>query len=165
VKALGLAATAVLTAAGSPANTLVFTRADGTRVPMPTKVSVFCGPWETAPGETPVRAPSLHVRALSVKRRVAWELTAVLRDVHAGSVVRLPHSPLYDRPTQAVLFVNDRSKKNEASTATETSRGTLRFGAIGCNPAQVDVVVDATVGSEFGDGAPIRARGRLRARR
>jgi hypothetical protein len=140
-------------------------RADGTRIPMPTRVSVFCGPWESAPGKGSVRTPSLHVRVVSTKRHLAWELTAVLRDVHAGTIVRLPHSPLYDHPTKALLFVNDARSGNEASSATETARGTLRFRAIGCNPARVDVSVDATVGSEFGDGAPIRVHGRVRAHR
>ncbi len=163
MRTLGLLAAAVTATTSS--NTLVFTRADGTRIPMPKTVSVFCGPWESAAGETPVRTPSLHLHAVSSSRRVAWELTAVLRDVHAGTVVRLPHSPVYDHPTKAVLFVNDGPRKNEASSATETARGTLRFRAIGCNPARVDVAVDATVGSEFADGAPIHVRGRVRAHR
>jgi hypothetical protein len=165
VKALGLLLAAMLTGAAPTTGILGFTRADGTRIPFPKRVSVFCGPWESSPGETPVRTPSLHVRALSAKRRVAWDLSAALRDIHPGTVVRLPHSPVYDRPTKAVLFVNDGPRRNEASSATDDARGTIRFRAIGCNPARVEISVDATLGSEFFDGPAVRVRGHLRARR
>jgi hypothetical protein len=155
----------VLAGTGSSSTTLVFTRAGGTRIPFPKTVSVFCGPWESNPRETPVKTPSLHVRVATAGRREAWELVAVLRDVHAGTVAHLPHNPVYTRPTKAVMTLYDGPTRNEASSATETARGTITFLTIGCNPARVEFSVDATLGSEFFEGPSVRVRGDLRARR
>jgi hypothetical protein len=137
-------------------NGLVFTRPDGTRVDYPSRVRVWCGPWEP---DVPVR--SLHVQ-VGVRGGPYWRLSAVVADVTRRPVIRLPHSFVFDRPTGALLFATDGT--NELSSAEEEAAGRLVFRRARCGPRMaVRVRVRATLGSEFSDGAPLLVRGTFTA--
>jgi hypothetical protein len=78
--------------------------------------------------------------------------------------VRFPHSFVFDKPTGALLFAADG--RNEASSAEEESSGRMTFTRARCGRTTLDVRfrVDAVLGSEFFDGAPVRIRGSFSAR-
>jgi hypothetical protein len=156
--AVALAALAGAAPAGAITidNELVFTRPDGTEVPYAGPVRVWCGPWES---DVPVR--SIHVQ-VGPRGRQAWHLSAVLADVRRDPVVRLPHFFIWDRPSEAMLFAGDGT--NELSTAEEEASGKLTFRRARCGPRlRIRVRVDATLGSEFSDGEPMRVRGSFTA--
>jgi hypothetical protein len=156
--AVALAALAGAAPAGAITidNRLVFLRPDGTEARFGGPVRVWCGPWER---DVPVR--SIHVR-VGLRAGRAWHLSAVLADVRRDPVVRLPHAFIWDRPTGALLFAADGT--NELSSAEEEASGRLTFRRARCGPRlRIRVRVDATLGSEFSDGEPLRVRGLFRA--
>jgi hypothetical protein len=91
-------------------------------------------------------------------------MSAVLDDVTRPTTVRLPNSFTSSRPEGALLFAVDRGE-NELSSDVEEARGKIVFERAGCRPKPyVTFSVDATLGSEFFDGDPLRAEGRLAVR-
>ena len=157
-------AAAALAAAASPAaahaitvdNGLVFARPDGTKVAYPSRVHVWCGPWEP---DVPVRA--IHVR-VGVRGKPYWELSAVPGDVTRRRVVRLPHSFVFDKPTGAQLFAVDG--ENELSSSEEEASGRITFRKARCGARlRIRFRVRATLGSEFFDGDPLTVRGTFAA--
>src|SRR4051812_19485534 len=124
--ALAVAATAQPAAAAAITvdDRLVFTRPDGTEVAFPSKVRVWCGPWE--PG-VPVRA--IHV-VVGVPGKPSWRLDAVVADVNRRRVVALPHSFVFDKPTGALLFAAEGG--NELSSAEEEASGRIVFRKARC---------------------------------
>lgn len=160
--ALALAAVLALAGLAPPAhaitveNQLAFTRPDGTDVDYPSRVRVWCGPWEP---DVPVR--SIHVQ-VGARGGPYWRLSAVVADVARQPVVRLPHSFVFDRPTGALLFATDGA--NELSSAEEEASGRLVFRRARCGPRlAIRLRVRATLGSEFSDGAPLLVRGTFAA--
>jgi hypothetical protein len=150
---LGAAPTA---AAITVENRLTFTRPDGTEVAYPSRVRVWCGPWER---DVPVRA--IHVR-VGVRGKPYWRISAVVTDVNRERVVQLPHSFVFDQPTGALLFAVDGT--NELSSAEEEAAGRIVFRRARCGRRlSVRFRVTGTLGSEFSDGEPLRVRGSFTA--
>lgn len=161
---LPLALLAALLGAAIPAtaaavtveNRLVFTRPDGTEVAYPSRVRVWCGPWER---DVPVRA--IHVQ-VGVRGKPYWRMSAVVADVNRRRVVELPHSLVFDQPTGALLFAVDGT--NELSSAEEEAAGRIVFRRARCGRRlSVRFRVTATLGSEYSDGQPLRVRGTFTA--
>lgn len=138
------------------ADDIALSRPDGSAIAVKPAIRVWCGPWDDD-----ARARSIHVRAGA--RGALWTLSAVLADVKRKPVVRFPHSFVFDKPTGAQLFAADG--RNEASTAEEESSGRMTFTKARCGRTTLDVrfKVDAVMGSEFSDGAPLRIRGSFSA--
>jgi hypothetical protein len=162
VIALAFAAVVAGTATAAPPRVdgeLTFTRPDGTRLAFGTRFRIRCGPWEP---DVPVRA--IHVLAGTPRSGSFWLLSAVLADVTRPATVTLPNSFTFSRPRGALLFAVDRGE-NELSSAVEEAAGRIVFERAGCRPRpHVTVLVNATLGSEFFDGEPVRVRGRIAVR-
>jgi hypothetical protein len=63
-----------------------------------------------------------------------------------------------------LLFAVDRGE-NEVSSAEEEASGRIVFERAGCLPRpHVTFRVQATLGSEYFDGEPVRVRGRMTIR-
>ena len=138
---------------------LTFTRPDGTRLAFGEQIRIWCGRWEP---DVPVRA--IHVLAGNQRRGRFWLLSAVLADVKQPATVQLPNSFTSTKPEGALLFAVDRGE-NELSSAVEEAHGTIVFKRAGCRPKpHVTFNVDATLGSEFFDGDPVRVEGRVAVR-
>ena len=137
---LVLVAGAAAAAAGSP----VFRRADGSQIAIPGAVLVWCD------------ASALHVASLGTIHQSRWELTAARGDVRPKHSVRL----LWEKSGPIELFVYDAKTRNEASSETEGTRGRVTFGKAACTRGSaIELHIDATLGSEFGDGTPIKVTG------
>ncbi|HEX2190666.1 MAG TPA: hypothetical protein VHG51_17280 [Longimicrobiaceae bacterium] len=132
---------------------LVFERADGSRVQFSGTPRVWCGVWE----EGVVGAQTLHVR-LGSAAGPRWELRAVIPQVYTGQPIAFPNTFVWDDPRGAEIFVLDAP--NELSTGTPGSSGSITFERLDCaGTGGVRFRIDAVIGSEFGDGAPIAASG------
>ncbi len=143
--------------AGPAGNDLVFQRADGTRIEFAGQPRVWCGPWEE--GNVPARA--IHVLTGDFRGGgPLWQLRAVVDDVQPGQPLRFPNTFIWDQPEGASLFVLD--EPNEASTQTDESGGSITFSELDCD-GDVRFTIDAVIGSEFGDGPPVRVGGSFAA--
>lgn len=137
-------------------NELVFERADGSRIQFPGTPRVWCGVWE----EGVVGAQTLHVRLGSAAAR--WELRAVIPEIRTGRPIAFPNTFVWNDPTGAEMFVLDAP--NELSTGTPDSSGSLTFERLDCTgTGGVRFEIDAVIGSEFGDRAPVAVRGTFRS--
>jgi hypothetical protein len=138
-------------------NRLAFTRPDGSAVTYPSRVRVWCGPWEP---DVPVRA--IHVQVGVLGKPPYWRLSAVPGDVTRRRVVRLPHFFVWDEPSEALLFAVDG--ENELSSAEEEASGSITFRRARCGRhLRIRFRVDATLGSEFFEGDELRVRGTFAA--
>ena len=136
---------------------LVFTRPDGSAVAFPQKVRVRCGAWEEG-----VPRRTLHV--VVGGRRGGWHLRAVVADIRRDPVVELPHSFVFDEPSEADLFATDT--ENELSTAEEEASGRITFQRVRCGRRlAVRFRIDGVLGSEFFEGDEWAVRGSFSARR
>jgi len=148
----------------TPAGTtpLTFRRASGSRIVFRGEIRSWCGAWSDESS-----ARSLHIAVLRRDgrdfARPYWHLAAVLRDVERGRVVRVPVGFTESRPRSAAVFVCDTATRNEASSEEEESHGRISFASVRCNlGSAVGFTIEASLGSEFGDGKPIRASGTFR---
>ena len=138
-------------------NRLAFTRPDGSAVAFPPKLRVWCGRWEP---DVPPR--SQHV--LAGGRHGRWQLRAVVADVRRDPVVELPHSFVFDDPSDAELFATDGD--NELSTLEEEASGRIVFDRVRCGRRlAVRFHIDGLLGSEFFEGDEWIVRGSFSARR
>lgn len=167
---LALAATTAPASGGSPPtelpatvveNDLVFQRQGGETIHFPpgTTAWVWCGPWE----EENVETPSLHILTYDPDVLVpGWRIDIVLADVTLESPLLFPNHWIWPNPDSVTVFVLD--PPNEAATNSDGSGGSIVFHALDCGPpGDVWFSIDATVGSEFGDGSPITIHGDFRA--
>lgn len=145
--------------AGPAVNALVFERADGSRIQFAGEPRVWCGAWE--PGNVPDRA--VHVLAGDFRNGgPVWQLQAVVDDAQPGRPLTFPNSFVWDQPRGAAIFVLD--EPNELSTQTGDSDGSITFSELDCGSGgEVRFTIDATIGSEFGDGPPVRVTGSFAA--
>lgn len=142
---------------GPAENTLVFQRANGTTIQFAGEPLVWCGPWEE--GNVPTRA--VHVLGGDFRAGgPVWKLDVVVEDVQTGRPLTFPNSFVWDQPEGAQLFILDQP--NEASTQIGESSGSITFSELDCD-GDIRFTVDAVVGSEFGDGPPIRVTGAFAA--
>jgi hypothetical protein len=138
------------------ANSLAFTRTDGSAVQFAQNLRVWCGRWDQ---DVPRR--TLHIQAGSLGGPF-WQLRVVVADVRRRPVVRLPHSFVSTKPSGAQLFAVDGT--NELSSSVEEARGRLSFGKVRCGRRlAVRFRVRAVLGSEFFEGDPLTVRGSFRA--
>ena len=141
-------------------NNLVFQREDGSIIQFPpgTKSWVWCGPWE----EGQVDTPSLHIVTFDPSGPPYWSLNAVLAEVTLGQPVVFPNLWTWPNPAGVEIFVWD--PPNELSTQTGDSGGSIVFQKLNCESSgEVQFSIEATIGSEFGDGLPITVRGDFQA--
>jgi hypothetical protein len=141
-------------------NNLVFRRQNGSviRFPPEARSWIWCGPWRKGTADV----PSLHILTSDTTSPPYWSLDAVLADVTIGEPLLFPNSFIYTDPDSVLIFVWD--PPNELSTQEHTSAGFIVFQALGCGASeQVQFSIDATIGSEFGDGTPITVQGDFRA--
>jgi N-acetylneuraminic acid mutarotase len=138
---------------------LVFRRADGSRIAFDGRLRAWCGAWND-----PGSPQTLHVAVL---RRAGpgfalphWHVSAVAADVARRAVVRFPVGIHERHPHGALVFVADTPTGNEVSTEQEDARGSISFSPVRCAAGSpVRFTISAVLGSEFGDGKPIRAAG------
>jgi hypothetical protein len=141
-------------------NELVFTRANGSAVTFPAgaKSVAWCGPWDA---ELDLEMPTLHIFFGTPQPAAYWSLSAVRADVRIGQPLAFPNSFVFNQPRNASLFVLD--PPNEVSSAEGGSSGSITFEELNCAlGGQVRFTIDAMLGSEFSDGAPIRVQGSFR---
>ena len=164
VALLGLAACGGETPTQTPpaperaAQGLVFERTDGSRVEMPGRPLVWCGPWNDV-----IPDHALHVAAIGdVERKPGgewfsyWHLWAIPEHIGGQAVVIFPGEYTFDNPSGVVLFVGDFETKNEASSTGEDSNGQIVFTKASCEVGSpVELTIDAVIDSEFGDGEPV----------
>jgi hypothetical protein len=119
----------------------------------------WCGPWEE--GEVPVE--SVHVLLVPddlTTEQPLWFLSSVQSDIQLNQAQTFPNDFVFDQPEGTQIFVLD--PPNEASTAQDPASGSITFERLNCTPGgELRFSIDAVAGSEFGDGPPIRIRGRL----
>jgi hypothetical protein len=134
------------------ANNIAISRPDGGGLAFAPSVWAWCGPWEA--GEVP--EPTVHVLVGSSASR--WEFRAVRRDVKIGEALSFPNSFIWNEPRGADMFVHD--PPNELSTQTGQSSGAVIIEDLDCSPGGgIRFVIEAVVGSEFGDGPPVIVTG------
>ena len=142
-------------------NSLVFGRADGTRIVFDagSQLRVWCGPWE----EGLIATPAVHVRFAVPGRPVRyWKLTAVRADVQIGVPITFPNSFIFDQPRNADLFILD--EPNELSSTRSASAGTIVFQQLNCAAGgRVEFTIAATIGSELESGPSVSVAGRVNA--
>jgi hypothetical protein len=159
---LALVVSAVVAAAASATSqsTLAFRRADGTPIRFDGRLYAWCGRWEPD-----VKVPALQVLLVPPRRRrgAYWMLSGVLKDIRRNPRVRFPIGFVWNRPKGAELFVYDAPTKNEASSETEEAKGIVSFTRTTCRRGQtVAISARGVLGSEFGDGTPVRVSGKFR---
>ena len=140
-------------------NELVFTRANGSVVTFPAgaQAIAWCGPWDAD-----LDVPTVHIYfGITTGPATSWSLSAVRADVRTGQPLSFPNLFIFDQPKNAALFVLD--PPNEVSSGEGDSSGSITFEELNCAiGGQVRFTIDAVLGSELGDGAPIRVRGSFR---
>jgi hypothetical protein len=144
-------------------NSLVFTRANQSRISFPSGAQLFawCGPWDSL-----VATPSVQVlfaaATISGAPDPSWHLKAVASDVTVGTPRTFPNLFISDQPKGVDIFVLD--PPNELSTSTDNSSGSITFQKLNCGTGgEVQFSINATIGSEFGDGPSITMAGAFRS--
>jgi hypothetical protein len=143
-----------------------FTTGSGTEISLDGEAATWCGPFTNANGEE-LPAETLYVFQGDSEGEdaAAWMVRAVVDSIRVGRTYRLP-SPYGDdiaNPDGFVLFVGVRNRGIEASSTSERSRGTMTFEKVTCEDGgEVAFRISGTIGSEFLDGEPVRARGSFR---
>lgn len=142
-------------------NTLVFTRADQSAISFSNAAELFvwCGPWE----EGAVITPSVLIFFGGPgEEDPHWRLWAVVADVTIGLPLAFPNYHGWDEPKDADIFIGD--PPNELSTQTAESSGSITFQHLQCGSGnKVEFSIDATIGSEFGNGPSVTVKGTFRA--
>ena len=141
--------------ASSEKSQLNFTKPDGSTFSL-VATEVTCEPTESDQDTADRRVVSVHVAS----RRHSFLIEAVPGDVGHGKRFTLPIGEgIYDHPRNVILFYGD--KEFEASTSQEEGAGTLDIRRASCDPAAIELDVDATLGSEYFDGKKLEVEGHL----
>lgn len=114
-----------------------------------------------------IPTPALQIAAIGGVERKAgqewfsyWRVWAIVEDVRGGEPVTLPNNFIWNRPRRAEMFVGDFPTRNEASTKQEESSGHIVFTTATCElGGKIEFALDATIGSELGDGEPVFGTG------
>jgi hypothetical protein len=146
----------------STASTLVFRRANGSRIRFGGTVRAWCGAWHEG---DPTR--TLHVAVLkrdgSGYARPFWLVQAVLRDVSRGRLLRFPIGFTESNVRGAIVFVYDKAGGNEASSEDDQAKGSVSFAAVRCDlGSRVRFTVSGELGSELLNGESVRVSGTFR---
>ena len=133
------------------ANTLVFTRHDGSTFSFP-KTKVSCVESSEGSGRRAIRVQSLAGGGGPATSH--FEVEAILADVVSHPTVRFPDDHVFGHPEDASVFVSDTGDssggENEASSAQEESKGKIVFHRARCKPhPRVAFTIHAKLGSEF----------------
>jgi hypothetical protein len=133
---------------------LVVTRADGSEVVFE-DVTAECVRSEDDPGAVVVR-----IEGMADDTHLISEV--VPDDVGSGQSFQLPID--FGDQEQGVrnlyLFVG-AAPNLETSTNQEESSGSLEVLRASCDPVEVELTIEATLGSEYFDGEPVDVEGRL----
>jgi hypothetical protein len=113
-------------------------------------------------------APSEHDPSVQIVRLIAeveggrFLAEIVPSDVEGGRSFELPVSAGDDStgPANARVFVGMKPNL-EASTTEEGATGELEVIRASCDPVEVELTLDATLGSEYYDVQPPKVEGRL----
>jgi hypothetical protein len=135
-------------------NTLLFKRADGSRIIFRGPVSVTC---ERARADKPPLLRVLVGRRTPEGSQPFWMLEVALDDLKRMRTFRFPKD---DVAGYAILFAFDAARRqNELSSSDEEARGRLVFSTATCDEG-VDFRVRAHLGSEVFDltGADVQGR-------
>lgn len=133
---------------------LVATLPDGSRVDLdPTEVE--CVPSEEDPGVKVLRIVAdlegarLVIQAVPTDETASFDLPVDAGDFESG-------------PANILVFVG-APPDVETSSTEEKSSGTLELVRASCDPATLELKIDATLGSEFDDGGTVQVKGHLAA--
>ena len=145
---------------GAVENSLVFTRANQSQISFPSGalLRVWCGPWDNI-----VATPSLQILFAAPGGPSAyWHLKAVVSDVTVGIPLTFPNHFTFSQPRNVDIFVLD--PPNELATNTDKSTGSITFQKLNCGTgSEVQFSINATIGSEFGNGPSITVAGTFRS--
>jgi len=139
-------------------NNLVFRDADGQPLDFGPNAEtyIWCGPWASDVDE-----PSLQVFVGTIEPPMAWRLFVAVDDIDPGTTVSFPNEFVFNQPRNAHLFV--LNPPNQSATDTEDSFGAITFTRLDCGTSgAVEFTIDATIGSEFGDGPVMTVTGSFR---
>lgn len=133
---------------------VVVTKADGSEVVFDDITA------ECATSEEQADAVVLRIQGTAGEMHIVGEI--VPEDVEGGSDYTLPidFGSQVEGVRNLYLFVG-AAPNLETSTTEEESSGTLEVVRASCDPVEVELTVDATLGSEYFDGEPIDIEGRL----
>jgi hypothetical protein len=142
-------------------DSLVFTRADSSRVTMGVIPLVCCGPYD--PGFVNERAMRI-VFYDPANLLPGWQILVLTDRALAGEFTTLPTTVV---PPSQVPFVSlfVAGIGNALSSDTQDSSGTITVHSFECDAAaiRIDFSVDAVLGSEFGGGPSMRVQGTFEA--
>jgi hypothetical protein len=142
-------------------DSLVFTRADSTVVTMGATPLVCCGLYD--PSFVNERAMRI-VLYDPANQNPGWQILILIDRAQAGATTTLPTMVVPPSKVPYVsMFVADVG--NDPSSDTQDSSGTITVHSLQCSSTaiQIDLSVDATLGSEFGGGPTMRVQGAFQA--
>lgn len=134
---------------------LVVTKSDGGELVFE-DVTATCGPSENDPDTEVVRLQSGKPGDAYLDAEIAPG------DVEGGRTYELPVSAGDQENGFENLYVFVGAAPDvESSSTEEESSGTLEVLRASCDPLEVELTVDGTLGSEYFDGEPVDVKGRL----
>jgi hypothetical protein len=138
---------------------LTLTRADGSTFTVPDLV-VSCGKSPGNPdGELLIKANTPDMSEDPAESRLIFY--APVAALAEGTTIDLAKQDFEDA-TDVVFFVLDRRTDNEVNSDTEDSTGRITVRSAGCEPdPHLDMTIDATLGSEYGDGDKVSVQGTI----
>jgi len=138
---------------------LVFTRPDGTAIPMGKTYAVCCSTWEAGT----IDREALKIFYYDTTKRLSyWKMFLIPSQLREDLVFSLP-TPTPGGGAVALSAANIATG-NQASSESPGSSGTVTVHSFACGPpTQIDVAVDAVLGSKDPGGETIRVRGRFTA--
>lgn len=133
---------------------LVVTKADGSEVVFD-EVTATCGPSEEHPDSVVLR-----LEGMADDAHLFSEI--VPEDVAGGRTFDLPIDSGDEEQGNKHLHVFVGAAPDlETSTTQEESSGTLEVVRASCDPVEVELTMDATLGSEYHDGEELDVEGRV----
>jgi hypothetical protein len=142
-------------------STLVFQRSDSTVVTMGATPLFCCGLYD--PGFVNERAMRI-VLYDPANQNAGWQILVLIDRAQPGAVTTLPTTVVPPSKVPYVsMFAADMT--NELSSDDQDSSGSITVHSFSCTATtiQIDFSVDAILGSEFGDGPPMRVQGSFQA--
>ena len=142
-------------------NTLVFERADASRLDINSFLFCYCDEWEdTNVPEWTFQIMTGFDPAGNFGKDPVWRLKVVVKDVKVDEAIPFPNNFVWDQPINADLFIFDPD--NELSSQSVRSSGSITIHRLSCAPGGgIDFSIDAVIGSEYHDGSSITVTGKF----
>jgi hypothetical protein len=143
------------------ADSLVFTRADSTRITTGTTPLVCCGLYDPSFVNERTMRIVLYDPAY---QKPGWEILVLIDRAVAGAITTLPTVVVAPSKVPRVsMFVADIG--NELSSDAEDSSGTITVHSFQCTATaiRIDFSVDAILGSELASSPSMRVQGAFQA--